>query len=78
MNEMGVYSDNNSVNRDSLLDGKTVSMPFCLSQIPLRLAWDPTPGLRGERLWTDTAPVGITTIHNMINIGLGLWWMKIA
>jgi len=53
-------------------------VPFFPSQIPLGLGWDLTPGLRGERLWTDTAPVVITTSHNMINMGLGLRWIKLA
>ena len=45
-------------------------MPFCPSQIPLGLAWDLAPDLRGERLWTDTAHVAVTSSHNMINMDL--------
>jgi hypothetical protein len=56
-----VYSNNNSGNWGNLLGGKPVSVPFCLSQIPLGLAWDLTPDLRGERLWNDKAPFAIIT-----------------
>jgi len=53
-------------------------VPFCPSQIPLGLAWDLTPGLRGDRLWTDRAPIAVATRYNVINVGLGLRRMKIA
>jgi len=66
-----VYSNNNSGNWGNLLGGKPVSVPYCPLQILFGIAWDLTPDLRGERLWTDTAPVAITTSHNMINMGLG-------